>query len=129
MLTKSQQQAIIDIMEFMNDPIQNIHCLSGSPGTGKSFLITEAIIPMLISKGWNVIITATTNKAASILKGQTLCKAFGISLKADMNSGKQLYDTRNSRCISNSFIIVDEASMLEKNLWQLIVARAKRCNE
>lgn len=127
MLTKSQQQAIIDIMEFMNDPIQNIHCLSGSPGTGKSFLITEAIIPMLISKGWNVIITATTNKAASILKGQTLCKAFGITLKADLNSGKQIYDTRNSRCISNSFIIVDEASMLEKTLWQLIVARAKRC--
>lgn len=127
MLTNSQQEAVVEIMEFMSNPIHNIHCLSGSPGTGKSFLINEAIIPIAIKKGWSVLVTATTNKAASILKGQTLCKAFGITLKADMNSGNQIYDTRYAKCISKTFIIVDEASMLERTLWQLVTARAKGC--
>ena len=127
MLTNSQQKAIIEIMDFLANPIQNIHCLSGSPGTGKSFLITEALIPILRKRNWNVLITATTNKAASILHGTTLCKAFGISLKANYDTGSQVYDTKKARCISNAFIIVDEASMLERTLWQLVTARAKNC--
>ena len=127
MLTESQENAIVDIMDFLSDPIRDIHCLSGSPGTGKSFLITEALLPILHMKNWNILVTATTNKAASLLHGQTLCKAFGIGLKVNYDTGVQTYDTSKSRHIGHTFIIVDEASMLEKYLWQLVTERAHKC--
>ena len=46
MLTKSQSTAIEQIKEFIKNDM-TVHCLSGSPGTGKSYLI-ETEIPKLL---------------------------------------------------------------------------------
>ena len=126
MLTKSQQVAIDEIKEFIkNDMI--VHCLSGSPGTGKSYLIETEIPKLLRNTPYFLITTATTNKAAAVIHGVTLCKAFGISLKADMDTGVQDYNLSRLKTMHNQFIIIDEASMLDGKLWQIVQESSINC--
>ena len=54
MFTDSQNKALREIQEFLTDKIQTVHCLSGSPGTGKSYLINNAIIPLAEAEGWEL---------------------------------------------------------------------------
>lgn len=126
MLTKSQQVAIDEIKEFIkNDMI--VHCLSGSPGTGKSYLIETEIPKLLRNTPYFLVTTATTNKAAAVIHGVTLCKAFGISLKADMETGVQDYNLSRLKTMLNQFIIIDEASMLDGKLWQIVQESSINC--
>lgn len=126
MLTKSQQVAIDEIKEFIkNDMI--VHCLSGSPGTGKSYLIETEIPKLLRNTPYFLVTTATTNKAAAVIHGVTLCKAFGISLKADMDTGVQDYNLNRLKSMHNQFIIIDEASMLDGKLWQIVQESSINC--
>lgn len=126
MLTKSQQVAIDEIKEFIkNDMI--VHCLSGSPGTGKSYLIETEIPKLLRNTPYFLVTTATTNKAAAVIHGVTLCKAFGISLKADMDTGVQDYNLSRLKTMHNQFIIIDEASMLDGKLWQIVQESSINC--
>ena len=112
MLTKSQSTAIEQIKEFIKNDM-TVHCLSGSPGTGKSYLIETEIPKLLRNTPYFLVTTATTNKAAAVIHGVTLCKAFGISLKADMDTGVQDYNLSRLKTMHNQFIIIDEASMLD----------------
>ena len=121
-LTASQKQALAEIDNFMNSKVQDVHCLSGSPGTGKSFLIN-----IISNKYKNTLITATTNKASSVINGKTLCKAYGITLVANFKTGNQEYSTKYHKNIRNSLVIIDEASMLERELWQLIQDYSYNC--
>lgn len=126
MLTKSQQIAIDEIEEFIkNDMV--VHCLSGSPGTGKSYLIETEIPKLLRNTQYYLITTATTNKAAAVIHGVTLCKAYGISLKADMETGVQDYNLSRLKTMLNQFIIIDEASMLDGKLWQIVQESSINC--
>ena len=127
MFTDSQNKALREIQEFLTDKIQTVHCLSGSPGTGKSYLINNAIIPLAEAEGWQIVVTATTNKAASILQGTTLCKAYGIALQANEYTGQQEYNTKNAKKLADSLIIIDEASMLDKVLWNIVIGKSIKC--
>ena len=127
MFTDSQNKALREIQEFLTDKIQTVHCLSGSPGTGKSYLINNAIIPLAEAEGWEIVVTATTNKAASILQGTTLCKAYGIALQANEYTGQQEYNTKNAKKLADSLVIIDEASMLDKMLWNIVIGKSIRC--
>ena len=49
MLTNSQLNALKVIKNFVDDPIRNVMCLSGSPGTGKSYLI-QTEVPKLLDR-------------------------------------------------------------------------------
>lgn len=124
--TQSQINAINDIKDFINSPV-NVHCLSGSPGTGKSFVVQHAIPQIVRNTKYMIQLTATTNKAASVIGGVTLCKLFGIKLKANFDTGVQEYETKYIRNIYNSFIIIDECSMLEKELWSIITQHTYNC--
>lgn len=121
--TKSQEKAINTIKQFINNPMDRVLCLSGSPGTGKSFIIKNAL-PSIIGKKWNYLITATTNKASSLLGGETVHSAFGITVRADYNTGKINYDYSRARDLQNTIIVIDEASMLDFELWNAIQDRA-----
>ena len=127
MFTESQNKALREIQEFLTDKIQTVHCLSGSPGTGKSYLINNAIIPLAEAEGWQIVVTATTNKAASILQGTTLCKAYGIALQANEYTGQQEYNTKNAKKLADSLVIIDEASMLDKVLWNIVIGKSIKC--
>lgn len=126
MLTKSQQTAIDEIKEFIKNDM-TVHCLSGSPGTGKSYLIETEIPKLLRNTPYFLVTTATTNKAAAVIHGVTLCKAFGISLKADMDTGVQDYNLSRLKTMHNQFIIIDEASMLDGKLWQIVQESSINC--
>lgn len=124
MLTNSQLNALKVIKNFIDDPIRNVMCLSGSPGTGKSYLI-QTEVPKLLSKWQDYVITATTNKAASILRGKTIYSFFGIKVKKS-ESKRQELNFDHMKDIRNTFIVIDEASMISKELWQKI-SPAKNC--
>lgn len=127
MLTKSQEQAIKDIEAFINDSAVNVWCLSGSPGTGKSYTVKNEIMKLLDKSSYIPMLTATTNKAASIIDGITLCKAYGITLQANLKTGAQEYNTKYATTLKNHFVIIDEASMLERDLWDLVQQLSKNC--
>ena len=59
MLTKSQSTAIEQIKEFIKNDM-TVHCLSGSPGTGKSYLIETEIPKLLRNTPYFLVTTATT---------------------------------------------------------------------
>lgn len=125
--TDSQEAAINDIQQFLANKVQTVWCLSGSPGTGKSYVISKAIAPLARNAGYHFLVTATTNKAAALVSGTTVHKAFGITLKNDYYTGETTYCTDKIKDIHNTLCVIDEASMLEINLWQIIQKHAHNC--
>lgn len=123
-LTNSQAQAKKEIAEFLRDPNSTYICVSGKPGTGKSFFVKEVIAPMV---GNSLALTATTNKAAAIIKGDTTFSYFGLRLKFDIKTGENVIDTTHLKEIWNEVIVVDEASMLDYKLFDIIVNASKNC--
>ena len=73
--TPSQERAIKEIKEFAESKEQ-VLCLTGSPGTGKTFLINH--LKNTIS---NSVVCATTNKASILLNAQTVHNLFKIRVK------------------------------------------------
>ena len=64
-LNKDQQNAFADIIKFINDDSRKYHHVSGGPGTGKTYLISQIVDNILkykspSSKLMDVVITATT---------------------------------------------------------------------
>ena len=125
--TNSQKKAIEDIREFIKNPALNVWCLSGSPGTGKSFIIQHAIPKLLQGTNYNLAITATTNKASGILHGDTIHSFLGLRLKANYETGAQELDASKANHIRNGFIVIDEASMIDYQLWEIIGKLCHNC--
>lgn len=133
-LTNSQAIALDKIREFIFNDFDTNLCLSGSPGCGKTFLI-ENCLPDLIKnytkatgKRMAYAITATTNKAASLLKGgTTIHKLFRFTVKGNMETGDVVLNTKNAITIRNTLIVIDEASMITNDLLLNIRRFAKNC--
>lgn len=84
--------------------------LTGNAGTGKSFVINQ------ISKSLNVAKITPTNKSALNIQGQTIHNFLKIN-----NDGKiprnRIETIKNKKY---DLIIVDEISMINKDLWKLL---------
>jgi len=114
--------------------------LSGAGGTGKTYL-TEKIIKDVLPQAkqvaklmgntlpdWDVCLTATTNKAATVLASATGRTAgtihSHISVKpyTDYQTGQVKLSPRKNvwRVLSNQLIFCDEASMIETSLLSWI---------
>ena len=98
--------------------------LTGSAGTGKSFLIKE-INSWSVSQRMNVGLTATTGLAAYLIRGRTIHSFLGIGLgtkspsilaSQNKNRAPLLY----KKLCSLDMLIIDEASMLDSKLLQTI---------
>lgn len=132
MLTLSQSIALEALKDFLDRPIPNnqvndIICLSGSPGTGKSYLISELAKDMPDDY---IVKTAVTNKASNNIRGKTLCKLLGVTLQEDYHSGKTTYLSRGDASpikIYGLNIVIDEASMIEEELWGIVQDKCKQC--
>lgn len=124
MLTESQKIAQKKIQEFIDDSVSTCMCISGKPGTGKSYFVKE-IIPQLVLGRYDYALTATTNKAASVIDGVTTYSFFG--LRVAFKEGEYVIDDKNLKRIYNTVIIVDEASMLDWELFKLITTSVVRC--
>lgn len=125
--TKSQTKAIEALKNFLRDD-ESVICLSGSPGTGKSFLIKEAIPKLVRETNYELVTTATTNKASSLLKdGITIFKAYGVTVYGDENDGDIKMNFKNLKDLRNSVVIIDEVSMLDYRLWAIILDHSHNC--
>lgn len=148
-LTPSQTEAVEKIKEFLlNDELELI--LTSGPGCGKSFLcgyIANVVFPAykktcdLINKTpyRNIYITATTNKAAEVLSQATKCEVstihslLGLVIQEDFDTGevklkrakKSGWEVTDS--IFNNFIIIDEASMINEELYRFIQQGTLNC--
>lgn len=136
MLNKCQEKALDALLEFCYSQEKFI-CLSGMPGTGKTYLLNklasqlDTINTVLKIAGRTPFIdirfTATTNKAAAVLKesldseyATTVYKLFGIKVTNDYRTGEEKLDFTRAITVPDSLIVIDEASMLSYEVLDYI---------
>lgn len=112
--------------------------LSGGPGCGKTFLVSHLLeqlpnyrdtakllgTPILT----DTVVSATTNKAAEVLQERipthgvfTVQSSLGLTVKDNYKTGKsELVKNKNFIHWVNTLLVVDEASMVNKELFDYI---------
>jgi len=97
--------------------------LTGSAGTGKTFLLNQFISYLRKSKV-SVGVTASTGIAATHLNGRTIHSWSGIGIKKEMNekSIKKIARIKNlnKRIRKTKILIIDEISMLDADRLNLV---------
>lgn len=142
--TQSQQDAFDKFKQFISDPTKREMTIEGHAGTGKSFL-TKSLIETVLQaqkiaqtvtkkqyKIKNIALTATTNKATEVLRKvaynlkehitiSTVHALLDLKIYNDYKTGEQKLRLPTQRVnLSNTLIIVDEASMVNKQLMSII---------
>lgn len=130
---EQQEDAINAIWQWWQSSLTSF-TLSGYAGTGKTFIMKH-LIKYLITK--DVCVTAPTHKALRVLentsgkKGMTIQSLCG--LRPDVNL--EDYDIENpsfkilgdTKMVDYRLVIIDECSMINPNLFDLLVSTAKKC--
>lgn len=129
-LFKQQRAAFHKIYKWYksNDPFI---CLTGYAGTGKTTLI-KYVLRDIIKESRTI--SAPTHKALKVLSqqvgiiGKTLHSLLGLRVNLDLttlNIENPQFDELGEKAIRNfKYIILDEASMVNKNLFTLICRQA-----
>lgn len=146
-LSTDQQSAADKFMSFLldTDKSNNEMVIAGHSGSGKSTL-TKYLIKAALSQTkllnllqgeneeLNIYCTATTNKAAKVLADATnkecttIHSLLGLKVMQNYSNGTtSLKKTGNYQVLHNSLIIIDEASMINKSLLQLIQESSINC--
>lgn len=141
-LSTAQQRAVDAYEDFLADPSIPYLVISGFAGSGKSFLvqyladITDSLLDMhsIIDPkfdGYNLYYTTTTHKAAEVLReivpGQmvtTIHSLLGLRPTKNFNTGQEklqcVPNAKSKQNLPNSIIILDEASMVGRDLlWHI----------
>ena len=138
-LNQGQQQAADDLFKWLLDPDNKHIILSGPGGVGKSYLISY-LVDILIPQYKNtcamlnieenlhtVNLTAMSNPASQILAEgtgrpvSTLHSFLNLRVKNDYSTGKtKLIKSHNWKVHSNLILIIDEYSMEDKEVFDLI---------
>lgn len=134
-LGKEQERSLTDIISFLSSK-DITYSLFGSAGTGKTTIVKN-IISYLETKIINYKLCAPTHKAKTVLErltnreGVTLHKLLSLSPNIEIMNFDFNYLTFNVRKGNDSFpykgvIICDESSMINDDLFDLLI---KRCKE
>lgn len=128
-LNKEQQQAADDIKKFINssDSIGKVFTLTGGPGTGKTFLLKEAIKDF---KG--VIFGGTVSHAAkNVLQDSlgediscfTVAQLMGMQMIIKDDGTIKFSPAKNAqKAIKGAeILILDEVSMIEDTMFEMIL--------
>lgn len=144
-LTDDQQAAYEAIVQFLMNPTGFHFILKGYAGTGKSTLVKHfltdlpnilAAVKLITQKeqNWEVILTATTNKAVEALQGivgtevQTIQSYLGLRVVKNVKKRTtELKASKKATVKENKIILVDEASYLDQPLIKLIKEWTKNC--
>jgi len=138
MLSDDQKKALELILEFLESKTKIAFTISGFAGTGKSFLTTE-LIDILYKIRKNYVLCAPTHKAKNVLQNFTQSTALTIHkllslapnielIDLDFNDLKFLIHKTSEEFPSNSLVIVDEASMVNDYLYDLLIDRCVKHN-
>ena len=112
--------------------------ITGSAGTGKSFLLRYLVQELREKHGPNAVaVTASTGIAAINLGGQTVHSFAGIGLSTGSSDNSKVINKvlKNMRAVKRwqdaKVLIIDEISMIDRPLFELLdmVARAVRRND
>lgn len=112
--------------------------ITGSAGTGKSFLLRYLVQELREKHGANAVaVTASTGIAAINLGGQTVHSYAGIGLSTGSADNSKVINKvlKNMRAVKRwqdaKVLIIDEISMIDRPLFELLdmVARAVRRND
>ena len=133
-LNNDQIKASGAFTQFLMDDTERYFILSGGSGSGKSTLIKHLLdtlsdkykminlVKQRTHRELDVYLTATTNKAADVLRvmgndtPSTIHTLLKLSMKSNFRTGKtDLIKTKKARKLSNSLILIDEASMIDFN--------------
>lgn len=145
-LNSEQTTVVQQIISFLHNDDKFFN-LSGPAGSGKTTVIRHFIenVFNVVSSFHSVLGTkakytsiqllATTNKAASELGSAisnaevlTVHKFFGLVIVRDNNTGNLVCKTtKNTRMIENAIIIIDEASMIDREIFNIIKDNTLNC--
>lgn len=114
-LTDDQQEAMRVFSHFLNaDVPRSTYLLTGSAGTGKTFLI-NLFTRQLRKRGYEVILLAPTGRAAKVITKRTRRLAFTVHhhIFSPIESGGDVFfRLKENKAHRNTVYIVDEASMI-----------------
>lgn len=144
-LNQGQQAAADGFFQFLFDKGNEL-IISGPGGVGKTFLmghLIDEIMPRyedtcrmmgIQSEYQNVVMTATTNKAAEVLSiatnrpTSTIHSFMNLTVKDNYSTGKSDLKKKNSWKIhKNTIIFIDEASMIDHKLLEEIREGTFKC--
>lgn len=134
-LTLEQADALAALENFVAGT-EKLHLLTGYAGTGKTTLL-QAFIQRLREQGDQrpIVLTAFSNKATKVLAtmaarwrlevdAMTCCKLLGLRPVVNEEDGRQVFQVdqkHRSQFDRYRLVIVDECSMVNEELWQLLV--------
>lgn len=144
-LTADQQKAADDFLQFLLDPNENEFSIEGFSGCGKTYLTSYLIdlayaqsdllqVVMETNHEVEITLTALTHKAATAIKEATGMEAttihsyLGLTVYDDYRSGKsRLRKTSNYEVHQNVVLFIDEASMADQQLLDMIRESTMKC--
>ena len=134
-LKTDQLKAFKAIGDWYNNPYELWFNLSGSAGTGKTFLLNH-ILKYIVNK--SVAITAPTHKALKIVerftgrRGTTIHSLHNLRPNValdDFDINNPIFDSRGSEKFGeNHLVIIDECSQIGHTLYELTEKRSKEHN-
>lgn len=129
-----QYRAVMDIKNWLADNKSSIsYTLAGYAGTGKS-----SIVGYIIQNNRSVVVSAPTHKAKVVIErctgkqGATIQALLGLQPNTSLEHfdiNNMQFDPIGTKLIGKySLVVVDEASMLGKDLHTLLVQEAEKHN-
>ena len=137
--TNDQLAALADIENWVYKPIEThydcFYCLTGSAGTGKTTILKELIKNLRSPFEHRVCISAPTHKAKKVLEQKTGCEdsetvqsLIGLRPDVDLehfNPAEPQFAPMALKTINSyKLVIIDEASMVNNDLYQYICDEA-----
>jgi hypothetical protein len=141
-LTDDQEAAALAFAMFMASDDTEF-TISGSAGVGKTTLLKHLrdmkdhikiaqLLDRPVIRDW--VFTATTNKAAEVLgrtlgeDAQTIHSFLGLQVYNDYATGStKITRKRNSEVQENKVVVIDECSMIDKQLYRYIHECTHNC--
>lgn len=113
-LNEGQYQAVLMGLS------EGISCLTGGPGTGKSYVIGEIVKRFEGS----ICVCAPTGKAVSLFKEKLDCDVGTIHGILGIKNGKDLLF--GGKGLNYEMVVVDECSMIDVGLWAALLRNIKK---
>lgn len=145
-LTEGQQDAYEAFVKFIMSELECVFVLEGYSGTGKTTLVqtvldrlpkilrTSKLIQPQTHKNWDIVLSATTNKACeafSLITGETvktIHNILGLRVHKDYSTGKtSLVPRRGAEPLQDTLLVIDESSYIDRPLLELIFDRTINC--